>query len=172
MNPVDPSLRITLVAAVPALHQQCREPWCLIGSAAARLVGVDIDVADVDVLTTHSDAVRLMEHWTGRRVPDYEPPGDGRFRSCFARFDFPGLPLEVMGGLELDRGGGWQSVRAGTLVHVKLDGLIVPVPAPADQIRLLGEFGRGKDRQRARLLRALESAGSPDRRRAVPAPKH
>jgi len=157
MSHVTPALYATLAEIVPELHVHCVEPWCLIGSTAALLVGAAVSVADVDVLTSREDAERLTALWSDRREPVYEPAGAERFRSHFARFRFPGLPVEVMGGLELNQGDGWKPVQAGRLTLMGLNGLAVPVPSVDDQIRILESFGREKDLQRATLLRKLAS---------------
>ena len=158
MSHVSPALYTTLAEIVPDLHVQCADPWCLIGSAAALLAGAEVSVADVDVLVSRDDAEQLMALWAARREEVYEPAGAERFRSHFARFRFPGMPVEVMGGLELNAGDGWQPVKAGRLTLVGLHGLAVPVPSVADQIRILESFGRDKDRLRASTLRALASS--------------
>ncbi|WP_266171151.1 hypothetical protein [Dyella subtropica] len=145
-----------IAAVVPDLQRHCRDPWHLIGSAAACLAGVDVTVADLDVLTSVSDAKRLLEHWQSHREAVYAPAGAERFRSHFARFRFPGLPVEVMGGLELNTGQGWRAVDVGETVMVRVAGLDVPMPSVAEQIRILESFGRPKDLQRAALLRALD----------------
>ena len=158
MSHVTPALYATLAEIVPELHVHCVEPWCVIGSAAALLAGADVGVADVDVLVSRNDADTLMDVWAERRESVYQPADGGRFRSHFARFRFPGLPVEVMGGLELNQGDGWQPVKAGRLTLVGLNGLAVPVPSMEDQIRILASFGRPKDQQRAAMLRALASS--------------
>lgn len=149
------ALREVLAAAIPDLHRLCRDPWTLIGSAAARLAGTDVAVADLDVLTSVRDAEALIGHWQTRRDDTYVPHGEERFRSRFARFRFPGLPVEVMGGLELCGEHGWEPVRVDRIVTLDAGGLAVPIPAVAEQIRVLQGFGRPKDLQRAALLRRL-----------------
>lgn len=155
MSHVTPALYATLAEIVPELHVHCADPWCLIGSAAVLLAGANASVADVDVLVSREDAERLMALWADRREIAHEPADGDRFRSHFARFRFPGLPVEVMGGLELHDGDDWRPVWAGRLMLTGLDGLAVPVPSVDDQIRLLESFGRDKDRQRAASLRTL-----------------
>jgi hypothetical protein len=157
MSHVSPALYATLAGIVPELHVQCVDPWCLIGSSAALLVGAEVSVADVDVLVSRDDAERLMTLWASYREPIHEPADGHRFRSHFARFAFPGIPVEVMGALELNQGDSWQPVQAGRMTLVGLNGLAVPVPTISDQIRILESFGREKDRQRASSLRALSS---------------
>lgn len=149
------ALREALVAAVPDLHRHCRDPWTLIGSAAARLAGGEVVVADLDVLTSVRDAQTLIGHWHMRRDEAYVPPSEERFRSRFARFLFPGLPVEIMGGLEFRGEHGWEPVRIDGLVTLDVAGLAVSVPVVTEQIRVLESFGRPKDLQRATLLRRL-----------------
>jgi hypothetical protein len=149
------ALREVLVVVVPELHRHCCDPWTLIGSAAARLVGADVVVADLDVLTSVRDAEALIGHWQRWRDETHVPPGAERFRSRFARFLFSGLPVEVMGGLELSGERGWEPVQVNEIVTLDVGGLAIPIPTLAQQIRVLESFGRPKDRQRAVLLKSL-----------------
>ena len=155
MSHIPPALFVALTELVPDLHVHCAEPWCLIGSAAARLLGAEVSVADIDVLVSPADAGTLAALWVDRRDATHTPADDGRFRSHFARFSFPGMPVEVMGGLELNQGDGWQPVSPGRLVLVGVQGMAVPVPALDEQIRIFESFGRDKDRARATALRRL-----------------
>jgi len=155
MSHLSPALYATLAEIVPDLHVQCVDPWCLIGSTAALLLGAQTGAADVDVLTSRADAERLMAHWAARRESAFAPADDDRFRSHFARFRFPGAPVEVMGALELHVDDRWQPVLPGKLVLAGVNGLAVPVPSIDDQIRLLASFGREKDAPRIAALRAL-----------------
>jgi hypothetical protein len=158
MSHVSPALYATLAEIVPELHVQCVDPWCLIGSAAALLAGAAVGVADVDVLVSRDDAERLMRLWASQREHAHQAADGDRFRSHFARFRFPGLPVEVMGGLELNDGDAWKQVSMGRLTLVGLNGLAVPVPSIQDQIRILESFGRDKDQRRAAALRTLASS--------------
>lgn len=155
MSQAQRALHEVIAAAVPQLHQHCRDAWIVIGSAAAALAGADVAVADLDVLTSTDDAERLKALWHERLDSVYEPALPDQFRSCFARFLFPGMPVEVMGDLELHGADGWQPVRANEIIRVDYAGIPVPIPSAAEQIRILQSFGRPKDIQRAALLRAL-----------------
>ncbi|QRP65083.1 hypothetical protein I6J77_06510 [Rhodanobacter sp. FDAARGOS 1247] len=155
MSHLSPALYATLAEIAPDLHVQCVDPWCVIGSTAALLLGAQTSAADVDVLTSRADAERLMAHWAARRESAFAPPDDDRFRSHFARFRFPGAPVDVMGALELHVDEYWQPVLPGKLVLAGVNGLAVPVPSVDDQIRLLESFGREKDAPRVAALRAL-----------------
>ncbi|GLQ89357.1 hypothetical protein GCM10007898_29300 [Dyella flagellata] len=150
-----PALREVIAASVPLLHAHCLDPWVVIGSAACALAGAPAEVADLDLLTSAADAQRLTALWPSRLDSSYTPAGADRFRSHFARFRFPGMPLEVMGGLELNQAGGWRPVRVNEIVHVQVADIAVPIPSRAEQIRILESFDRPKDRARAELLRAL-----------------
>lgn len=147
-------LRETLAVAVPDLQACCRDAWCLIGSAAAWLAGATVTVADVDVLTSSRDADALIDHWQSRLLAPADE-GAERFRSRYARFAFPGLAVEVMGGLEVHGDDGWSPVRVDDIIHAELARLRLPIPAVAEQIRLLQSFGRPKDQYRAVLLQSL-----------------
>ncbi len=160
MSHVPPALFVALTELVPVLHVHCADRWCLIGSAGALMLGADVGVADVDVLVSRSDAEALMVLWADRRDLAHAPADGDRFRSHFARFRFPGLPVELMGDLEVDAGDGWQPVSPGKLVLVGLAGLAVPVPSLDEQIRIFESFGRAKDRLRADTLRRLRQPSS------------
>lgn len=155
MSHLTPALYATLAEIVPDLHVHCVDPWCLIGSTAALLLGAQTSAADVDVLTSRGDAEVLMALWASQRQPAFVPPDSDRFRSHFARFRFPGAPVEVMGALELFADGRWQPVWPDKLVLVGVGGVAVPVPSIDDQIRLCERFGRQKDLRRQAALSAL-----------------
>lgn len=155
MSHIPPALFVALTELVPELHVHCAEPWCLIGSAAARLAGAEVGVADIDVLVSRADAETLATRWVDRCDAAHTPSDAERFRSRFARYRFPGLPVEVMGDLELNQGDGWQVVAPGKLMLVGVRGMAVPVPVLDDQIRLFESFGRDQDRERAAALRRL-----------------
>lgn len=155
MMQLSSALRDVIAASVPQLHAHCRDEWAVIGSAAAALLGADVQAADLDLLTSAADAQRLIELWPSRLDTSYVPAGADRFRSRFARFHFPGMPLEVMGGLELHGSDGWQAVRVNRVMHVNVAGIDVPIPVRDEQIRILESFGRAKDLARADMLRAL-----------------
>jgi len=154
-------LHDVLVAAVPDLYRCCPDPWTLIGSAAAWLAGAEVTVADLDVLTSAGDAQTLIGQWRTRRDASWIAEGSDRFRSRFARFGFPGMPVEVMGGLELCGANGWEPVQVGERVMVDVAGLAVPIPSLAEQVRILQGFGRPKDMRRAALLQSLFMALQP-----------
>jgi hypothetical protein len=149
------ALEQVIAEAVPELRRLCRDPWQVIGSAAALLAGAEVSVADLDLLTSADDAARLAEAWRDRRETTYEPAGAERFRSHFARFRFAAMSVEAMGALELNTTQGWELVTVHETVLVRVAGHDVPIPSVPEQIRILERFGRPKDLHRAALLRAL-----------------
>lgn len=149
-------VRELLAVVVPDLHRHCRDRWVVIGSGAAWLAGANVTVADLDVLTSSRDADALIDHWQARLQTMRASVGAERFRSRFARFGFSGLAVEVMGGLEVFGEAGWEPVKVADTVLVDVDGLGVPMPSVTEQIRMLENFGRPKDLQRAALLKLLD----------------
>lgn len=149
------ALHEALVASVPDLHRHCRDPWAVVGSGAAWLAGAKVTVADLDVLASARDAEMLIGHWRTRLDTTAVLAGAERFRSRFARFVFPGLAVEIMGGLEVSGDRGWTPVTVGEIITVDIVGMRVPIPIVPEQIRVLESFGRPKDRQRAALLKRL-----------------
>ncbi len=155
VNRPHPALEATLRTVVPELRAVCRDPWCVIGSAAAWLTGAHVTVADIDLLTSADDADRLEGHWSPLREETYEPEGSERFRSRFSRYAFADMPVEVMGGLELNVRGEWHPVEVRETIEVLFADVIVPIPSFDEQLRILESFGRPKDLYRAGLLRNL-----------------
>lgn len=155
-NGTDASLRQALDVCVPELHRLCADSWVVIGSAAAWLAGAPVTIADIDVLTSARDAQVLADRWRQRRMPTAPATDDDRFRSHFARFAFPGLEVEVMGDLEVRDERGWRRAEINEVRIARIAGHDVPIPSVPEQIRLLRQFGRGKDLERAALLAAVE----------------
>jgi hypothetical protein len=150
-----PDLYTMLAILAREVHPCCVDRWTVIGSAAAKLAGADVSVADIDLLVSRRDADTLIAHWATRKQVVEPGDGDGLFRSHFARFDFFPWTVEVMGDLELHGGRGWQAVHVADTVSIDLDDVSVPIPSLAEQIRLFESFGRVKDIRRATILRAL-----------------
>jgi len=159
--------RDAIVAAVaglaPSFAETFRDPWWLIGSTAMLLSGVDgVVPGDIDVLTSERDAEAFVARHADMLDGNHRPPGDALFRSRFARFRFSPLPVEVMGGLQVRRDGAWVPVRIEATRMVDCGGALVPAPEPTEQLRLFEWFGRDKDLDKARRLRAHLGIGDRD----------
>ena len=126
-----------------------QEPWWVIGSTAAFLIGLDEQPADVDLLTSEADARRLLKHWSLEAGPPNPSP---LFHSAvFATARMAPLPIEVMGDLRV-RG---EPLDPRTRLAVPWRDRLLHVPALGEQIAILEWFGRDKDLRRAERLRTL-----------------
>jgi hypothetical protein len=150
-----PGLYATLATLAREMRVCCADRWSVIGSAAAKLLGADVSVADIDLLVSRRDAETLLARWATRRQTVEPNDGDRLFRSHFARFNFFPWAVEVMGDLELHGASGWQAVHVADIVGIDLGQVSVPVPSLTEQVRLFELFGRAKDLRRAAILRAL-----------------
>jgi hypothetical protein len=155
-----PELCATLARIVPDLQRCCPDRWVLIGSAAARLAGAAVSVADIDILTDADDAAHLARYWAAHRDHEHVPADARRFRSHFSRFGFRPMPVEVMGNLEWCGPDGWHPVTVEHVHRVNVDGLWIRLPTRAEQIRLLESFARPKDGARVISLKSLSQEQS------------
>lgn len=136
------------------------EPWAVIGSGALMMVGLPVeDCPDLDILTTGAGAAALEAAWRRWRDGDYAPDPDAGFRSRFSRYLAPEGAFEVMGDLELRTAAGWTPVTVRAVERRRFGGLDMPLPTPAEQLRILREFGRPKDLAKARRLEAWLAGG-------------
>ncbi len=128
-------------------------PWWIIGSAAMALHGLDLPVADVDLLLAPQDATRvLQEH--GRVLPSGEEHGPYR-SEVFGRIDGGPLLVEVLGGFHVREGGHWVAVEPATRLAVGLARGAVFIPSRPELAAITRRLGRPKDLLRARMLDTL-----------------
>lgn len=125
--------------------------WWIIGSTAVALLGIEVSVADVDVIAS-SDVVTGVIAGIG--LAPLPPKADTLFRSRpFARLERPGmLPVEFMGGLEVNGPDGWRPLVIASRRAVRAGRATVCIPSPAEQIEIFHRFGRPKDLKRADLV--------------------
>ncbi|MDZ4350664.1 MAG: hypothetical protein U1A22_14155 [Xanthomonadaceae bacterium] len=148
-------LSATLAQVLPVLQRTCRQPWWLIGSAALTAWGVPgIVCQDIDLLVGLDDAARLEDIWAARRERSFVTVNDHLFRSRFARFTGFGLPVETMGGLELNVAGNWRPVIPTDRRCLSTPAGDLYLPSLPALIDILDAFGRDKDRDKARRARA------------------
>ncbi len=151
---VDHALAASLQALAPMLAGTLRDPWWVIGSAAARLSGVDgFAPADIDLLLSRRDAKAFTQRHEALLDRDHRAADEGLFRSCFARLQLSPLPVEVMGGLQVRHDGAWRDVVVADSATAECGGHLFPVPSLREQVRLFELFGRDKDLDKARRLR-------------------
>lgn len=129
------------------------EPWWVIGSAAMALHGLDVPVANVDLLLSADDAAQVLED------SGCHPSADGGtecFRSdVFGRIDRGPLPIDVLGGFHVRLDGCWARVQLATRPAISLGGGTVHVPSRPELATLTRSLGRPSDVLRADLLDAL-----------------
>lgn len=136
------------------------EPWTIIGSGALMMAGLPVeDCPDLDIVTTQAGAARLEGAWARWRQADYAPDPAAAFRSRFSRYLAPEGAVEVMGDLTRRTEGGWTPVTVRAIETRRFAGVDLPLPTPAEQLRILREFGRPKDLAKARALEAWLAAG-------------
>lgn len=128
-----------------------KDPWHLIGSAAAHIAGADVsDVNDIDLLLSTDDIHTLKAHWQDLHA---EPPApSNQFRSAiFYRFQTP-LPIEAMTNFELKTPDGeWLKIEPRTRVQYG----DLYAPDIAEQIDILRCMSREKDKPRIEALNEL-----------------
>lgn len=136
------------------------EPWTIIGSGALMMTGLPVaHCPDLDILTSAAGAARLEQAWRDWRQAEYAPDPAAAFRSRFSRYLAPEGAIEVMGDLELRTVGGWRPVTVRAVERRRFAGIDLPLPTPAEQLRILREFGRPKDLAKAQRLEAWLTAG-------------
>jgi hypothetical protein len=126
-------------------------PWWIIGSAAVVLQGCSVPhVKDIALLMSAADADHCLRLACGM----HKPTGtDQRFRSMvFGIWEAPPVPVEVFGGFTLATSTGWREVKLTTREAVTIAGHQLSAPSAEELMRLLREFGRPKDLERARAL--------------------
>lgn len=125
--------------------------WWIIGSAAVALLGIEVTVADVDVVASPDVITHVLSCIGLEPLP---PRADSLFRSTpFARLETPGrLAIEFMGGLHVNGTVGWQPLVITSRQAVRAGSATVYIPSPAEQIEIFHRFGRDKDIKRAELV--------------------
>jgi hypothetical protein len=153
-----PGLEPTL-AEVSRVATRLQDPWWVIGSAAIALLGVNIEVLDVDLLLSERDARMLLADWASPVGPPEGGPyaatateGQDRFRSIFGIHSSTPIPIEIMGALEVCVEDQWLPVQPTTRLQVHLPGGPICIPDAADQLALLLMFKRPQDLVRAEML--------------------
>ena len=147
--PLFTSLR-QLIAAIPA----GRDDWCLIGSAAAFLSGIDLQPDDIDVVGTKA-TIEALHANLGKGTSTLASEDSKLFHSMpFVRVQVEGgRPIELMGDLKICIDGAWQHLVITTRQRVITPAGILYVPSLKEQVSIFERFGRPKDLQKADLLR-------------------
>jgi len=99
----------------------------IVGGASLALHGLPLAVRDVDIETDAPGAYRFQQLFPTRVVEPVALRCGDAYRSHLGHFDFDGIPVEVMGGLERREGEAWLPTWATTETIVKLEDVPVRV---------------------------------------------
>jgi hypothetical protein len=150
--PAPPELEAAL-AGLAAELAACGEPWWLIGSAAMAVHGAAVEVRDIDLLMSETDAEALLAGRGLAAVPG--TPGELFSSAIFASWVAPPFAIELFAGFCLRHGAGWQPLTPTTREAHRVGNTTIFVPSVAELIAWGRQFGRPKDKAREPLLKAL-----------------
>ena len=148
-----PTDAVRTLVAVAEVMQAVQDAWCLIGGSAVALHGLDIAIADVDVLMSARDLRRVMAEL---RLASQEGVATDRVRSdIWVRWTALPLGVDFMSGLHILSGERWTRVAPQTREAVAIEGATLYVPSRAELADICRLFGRPKDLERADGLSRL-----------------
>jgi hypothetical protein len=149
-------LRETIIAT-GSIMTEAHDPWWIISGAAAAIYGAHpIEVSDVDVMLSVTDAERLFARVGIEQAPPSDHP---RFRSeVFGQWTGCALVVEFMANFTLrEMDGIWRSMRPKTRRAMRVGAVTVFVPEVCELRHMFERFGREKDHARIALLDQLEA---------------
>jgi hypothetical protein len=147
-------IAVSIADALRVLVESLRdlpEPWLVSGSTAVLLHGVDVKPGDIDVESTAAGARSI-----GARLQRYEEEpvifrGTSVVRSHFGRFRISGIPIEVMGDLQIRMANGWCEPFLTRHERMIVNTACGAVPIAGREV-LAGQYLRFGLSERARLL--------------------
>ncbi|HYC63749.1 MAG TPA: hypothetical protein VEC14_03375 [Reyranellaceae bacterium] len=152
MAALSPEATRTLVA-VAELLKGARDPWWVLGGAAVALHGLDIEVADVDVLMSARDLGKVL---ATLGIARQDSVAIDRFRSdIWARWTAQPLTVDLIAGFQVKVGDRWTAIAPKTREVAIVEGRTLHVPGRDELIEILQLFGRPKDVARAEGLARL-----------------
>lgn len=133
--------------------QLIKSDWCIIGASAMILSGIKIEkTSDIDILTTKEGADEWKSALQEYMELNPKTKEDDLFRSNFVRFKFPLIDIEVMGGLQVNKGGNWNDVLVNDFHEIPIGDTFVKIPTINELRRILSLFGRDKDLKRLAMI--------------------
>ncbi|MBN1260893.1 MAG: methyltransferase domain-containing protein [Anaerolineae bacterium] len=126
-------------------------PYKVMGGAAVALHGVAVPVHDIDLELPLDAVYRFGERYAAQAVLPVAYREGEAYRSHFGRFDFAGVTVEVMAGLERREGDRWVSSLSATETFVDLAG--TPVRVEWLEESTLANIRRGRLERAALCLR-------------------
>jgi len=100
----------------------------VVGGTALALRGLPVPVNDIDLEMAAEDTYRFERLFAENCVESVSLRASEKYRSHFGRFDFDGILIEVIGGLEFRKDGRWTPSFLLTEATGDLDGVTVRVP--------------------------------------------
>ena len=100
----------------------------VVGGTGLALRGLPVPVNDIDLEMAVEDTYRFEALFPENLVESVALQENAQYRSHFGRFDFDGIQVEVMGGLQFRKDGDWKPSFLLTEATVDLDGIPVRVP--------------------------------------------
>lgn len=145
----NPAWRSVLVHVVRRMAE-AGIPCKVIAGASATLHGVPLKVKDIDIETDVAGVYRCAELFATQLLGPVTHSDNGVYRSHFARFNFDGVDVEIMGDLHRREGDGWAPAMSLTETTVELDGANIRVPWLEEE--LLAYLRRGRMQRASQIL--------------------
>ena len=145
----NPAWRSVLLQIVRQLDE-AGIPCKVIAGASATLHGVPLKVKDIDIETDVAGVYRCAELFGAHLLAPATHSDNGVYRSHFARFNFDGVDVEIMGDLHRREGEDWTPTASLTEATVDLDGVRIRVPWLEEE--LLAYLRRGRLQRAAEIL--------------------
>lgn len=124
------------------------------GGTAFALHGIPYLVHDIDILTDPEGAYRADALFAGRALLSMAYRESPDYRSHFGRYDFDGVPVEMMADLQWREGDRWLPIRAHTETILQVEGVLVRVAWAEEE--WLANIRRGRLDRAARILPHLD----------------
>jgi len=122
-------------------------PWCVVGTTALALRGIDVNAKDIDILTSKEGARKMQDILKAFVVLAIEHSDNGLFCSYFGKFKIDTIDIEVMGDLKYFADDHWHSLASFLeyLDFILIDDKKIPILFLDDQLRIYQILGRQKD---------------------------
>jgi predicted nucleotidyltransferase len=130
--------------------------WVLVGSTSLALQGVNVDPKDIDILTDKRGAYEIAILLKEYEIQPVTFSRSELFASHFGKFNIQGVPVEIMGDLEILTDGSWVNVTADRLQSkhkCKIGDVEVPVSSLEKQLEFYKKSSRKKDAGTAEEIR-------------------
>lgn len=145
---------ISLLISVKSDLNALEDHFYIIGAGGLHLLDKPVgDTQDIDIVVSVRDAEVLKKRWKQHRIETPLTKEDELFKSNFSRYDFGVMDIEVMGRLQINKNGVFETLTINEFTAIPLGAdFSVKVPTVAEFKRILMLFGREKDLQKLAYL--------------------